>query len=297
MKTSNDFLDYELIDMANKTKLERWKDVYLERPDPQIIWSKKEDESSWKLTDAKYMRSSTGGGHWEIKNKIKDVWQVKCGELVFNVKPMGFKHTGVFPEQAVNWRHIIDKINKESKDKKEKINVLNLFAYTGGATLAAASAHAKVCHVDSSKGMVEWAKENAKSSKVDKEEIRYIIDDVKKFVTREIKRNSKYDIIILDPPSYGRGTSKEVWSIEKDLEELLKLCVKVLSDNPIMIMINTYTGGLSGETISTLLTKCIEEENEKLLFIGEVSHYDIGLKTKSGRYILPCGITTKWEKN
>ena len=145
--------------------------------------------------------------------------------------------------------------------------------------------------------MVEWAKENAKSSKVDKEEIRYIIDDVKKFVTREIKRNSKYDIIILDPPSYGRGTSKEVWSIEKDLEELLKLCVKVLSDNPIMIMINTYTGGLSGETISTLLTKCIEEENEKLLFIGEVSHYDIGLKTKSGRYILPCGITTKWEKN
>lgn len=302
MKTSSDFKDYELIDMADKMKLERWGEIYLERPDPQIIWSKKENKKAWELSHARYIRSEKGGGHWEVKKKIKDSWQVSCGNLIFNVKPMGFKHTGVFPEQAVNWKHITDVINKENDLRKklginEKVKVLNLFAYTGGASLAALAAHAAVCHVDSAKGIVEWAKENVKSSKLENEEIRYIVDDVKKFVTREIKRKNKYDIIIMDPPSYGRGTNKEVWSIEKDLEELLNLCIKVLSDTPIMIMINTYTGGLSGETIATLLTKCIEENNEKFLLYGNITNYDIGLKTKSNRFILPCGITTKWEKS
>lgn len=302
MKTSNDFEDYELIDMSDKMKLERWKDIYLVRPDPQIIWSKKEDEKAWKLAHAKYIRSATGGGHWEIYKKIKESWQVKCNNLVFNVKPMGFKHTGVFPEQAVNWNYITKLIKQENEKRKSssaasKVQVLNLFAYTGGATMASAASHAAVCHVDSSKGMVQWAKENIKDSKLEKEEIRYIVDDVKKFVNREIKRKNKYDIIIMDPPSYGRGSNKEVWSIEKDLEELLNLCLKILSDTPLMIMINTYTGGLCGETIATLLTKCIEENNEKLLREGSVSSYDIGIKTKSKRFILPCGITTKWESN
>lgn len=289
-----DFEDYELLDMSSGEKLERWKDKILIRPDPQIIWNKKKDSKMWNKADARYIRSKTGGGHWEIKNKLKDSWQIEYNDLVFNIKPMGFKHTGVFPEQAYNWNYILEKI-KERKKQKKDVKVLNLFAYTGGATLAALKAGASVCHVDSSKGMVAWAKENVISSGFKDKPVRFIVDDVIKFVKREIKRNNKYDVIIMDPPSYGRGANGEVWSIEKDLENLLELCVNLLSDNPLFILINTYTGGLSGTVISNVLNIKLNEIRSDLLKIGEISSYEIGIYSKESNMLLPCGITTKWE--
>lgn len=250
MKVVNDFFDYEILDMKDGQKLERWGNVILSRPDPQIIWKSDADKSKWSNIDAKYDRSNTGGGMWHIYNKsIPTSWQISYKDMTFNLKLMGFKHTGLFPEQAYNWNILRDKIN----NSKREVNVLNLFAYTGGASVAALSAGASVVHVDSSRGMVDWAKENVKSSGLEDKPIRFIVDDVKKFVEKEIRRGHKYDIIIMDPPSFGRGANKEVWNIETDLFDLVSSCTELLSDDPIMFLINSYTTGLSMSVLRMFL--------------------------------------------
>jgi predicted SAM-dependent methyltransferases len=289
MLVSNEWKDYELLDMAKGQKLEKWGKYILIRPDPQIVWDKKTNPKLWEKADAKYIRSNTGGGHWEKYSKIDENWSIKYKNLVFNLKPMGFKHTGLFPEQAVNWDYIISKISQRTK-KNQEVKVLNLFAYTGGVTVAALSAGASVCHVDSSQGMVNWAKENVSSSGLRERPVRFLVDDVVKFVNREIRRNNKYDMIIMDPPSYGRGKNGEVWSIEKDINNLLCLCSKILSDNPISVIINTYTGGLSGTIIENVAKLAFSENNPKKIF-----HNEIGLRQKNSEFVLPCGITTICE--
>ena len=295
MQCIDNFDDIKLLDMANGEKLERWGHYLLIRPDPQIIWSKRTNPKLWERADARYIRSKTGGGHWELKNKLPDSWQVSFRDMIFNIKPMGFKHTGLFPEQAVNWKYMIDKIKKRKAEGKST-KVLNLFAYTGGATVACLSAGASVCHVDSSKGMVSWAKENVISSGFKDKPVRFIVDDVLKFVAREIKRGNKYDAIIMDPPSYGRGANGEVWSIEKDLENLLEQCIKLLSDSPAFILINTYTGGLSGTIIKNLLDMKLEAQRKDLVKKGKIITDEIGIKMENSEVVLPCGITTKWEE-
>lgn len=289
MLVSNEWKDYELLDMAKGQKLEKWGKYILIRPDPQIVWDKKTNPKLWEKADAKYIRNNTGGGHWEKYSKIDENWSIKYKNLVFNLKPMGFKHTGLFPEQAVNWDYIISKISQRTK-KNQEVKVLNLFAYTGGATVAALSAGASVCHVDSSQGMVNWAKENVSSSGLRERPVRFLVDDVVKFVNREIRRNNKYDMIIMDPPSYGRGKNGEVWNIEKDINNLLCLCSKILSDNPISVIINTYTGGLSGTIIENVAKLAFSENNPKKIF-----HNEIGLRQKNSEFVLPCGITTICE--
>jgi len=283
MKIASDWKDYELLEMKNGMKKERWGIYTLVRPDPQIIWT---DDSKFNNLDAIYHRSNKGGGHWEYKTKLKDNWQVKYKELTFNIKPMGFKHTGLFPEQAVNWDYMIDKI----KNAKREIKVLNLFAYTGGATVACLSGGASVCHVDSSKGMVSWAKENVISSGLSDKPVRYIVDDVVKFVEREIRRGNKYDAIVMDPPSYGRGANGEVWDIEKDLFNLVTLCTKILSDKPLFFLINSYTTGLSSSVLETILRMTIKHK-------GTITGGEIGLPMKNSDIVLPCGIYGRWESN
>ncbi len=291
MRYSKDLVEYELLDMASGEKLEKWGEYILIRPDPQIVWSKKNNPNLWNMAHAKYIRSSTGGGHWERYKNIKENWKVKYKELVFNLKPMGFKHTGLFPEQSVNWDYMIKKITEEKSKKKRDIKVLNLFAYTGGATVACLYAGASVCHVDSSQGMVNWAKENVNSSGLKDANVRFLVDDVVKFVKREIRRNNKYDVIIMDPPSYGRGKNGEVWSIESDLYNLISLCKELLSEDPLFVMVNTYTGGLSGTIISNVLKLGLEVDNNEEIIFDE-----IGLKQKDSNMFLPCGITTIWER-
>lgn len=256
MEVANKWEDYELIDMANGEKLERWKDIILVRPDPQIIWKNKTAPKEWDKANAVYKRSKTGGGAWEYKSKLPAAWQVKYKNLTFNIKPMGFKHTGLFPEQAVNWDWMIDKI----KEEKREIKVLNLFAYTGGATVACLSAGASVCHVDSSKGMTAWAKENVEASGLADKKVRYIVDDVVKFVNREIRRGNRYDAIIMDPPSYGRGANGEVWQFENNIYDLVELCSKVLSNDPLFFLINSYTTGISSKVLENILTLCIRKK-------------------------------------
>ena len=231
MLLAKDWKDYELIQTSDGYKLERWKDVYLLRPDPQIIWHQ-ENDFQGKQIHAKYIRSNTGGGHWENLKSTPTSWQVRYKNLTFNIKQMGFKHTGLFPEQAVNWDFMMDKIKRANRS----ISVLNLFAYTGGATVACLAAGASVVHVDSSRGIVDWCKENVEASGLKDKPVRYIVDDVLKFVKREIRRGHHYDAIIMDPPSYGRGANGEVWSIEKNLNELLNLCVELLRDTPLIII-------------------------------------------------------------
>ena len=289
MRISNEWKDYEILDMANGEKLEKWGKYILIRPDPQIVWSKKTNPELWKKADARYIRSKTGGGHWETYSKIDNSWGINYKNLKFNLKPMGFKHTGLFPEQATNWDYIIQKIDSRIKENKE-VKVLNLFAYTGGATVAALSAGASVCHVDSSQGMVNWAKENVTSSGFKDKPVRFLVDDVMKFVNREIRRGNKYDMIIMDPPSYGRGKNGEVWNIEKDLNNLLEICSKILSSKPLAVIINTYTGGLSG-TIIENVAKINFEKNK----VKKIIHDEIGLKQKNSDFVLPCGITTICE--
>ena len=249
MEVAKNWKDYEIIDMANGEKLERWKDIYLVRPDPQIIWKNPLFPNKWSNIHARYKRSSKGGGAWEYKKKIPESWKVQYKDLTFLIKPMGFKHTGLFPEQAVNWDWMIQKIQKE----KRPVQVLNLFAYTGGASVACSYAGASVCHVDSSKGMVAWAKENMVASGLENKPIRYIVDDVVKFVNREIRRGHKYDAIIMDPPSYGRGANGEVWKFEENLTQLVELCSKILSDKPLFFLINSYTTGISSMVLENLL--------------------------------------------
>lgn len=290
--------DYELLDMANGEKLERWGKYTLIRPDPQVIWSKKEKAELWQRADARYIRSNTGGGRWEIKRELPASWEIHFDDMTFNVKPMGFKHTGLFPEQYVNWGYMQNEIRRAMiKNPGREIKVLNLFAYTGGTTVACLMAGASVCHVDSSKGMVAWAKENVKSSGLEQTRVRYIVDDVVKFVKREIRRGNKYDAIVMDPPSYGRGTTGEVWSIEKDLENLTELCVELLSDTPIFYIVNTYTGGLSGIVISNLLNMVMREKRSDLLTKGKVLTEEIGIESSTSGLVLPCGITTKWQRD
>ena len=285
MRYSKDWIDYELLDMADGQKLERWGKYILIRPDPQIVWKDKTSPKLWKQAHARYIRSNTGGGHWEKLRAMDDSWNIKYKNLTFNLKPMGFKHTGLFPEQSVNWDYMIEKISKQ----KRNIKVLNLFAYTGGATVACAYAGASVVHVDSSQGMVNWAKENINSSGLSDRSVRFLVDDVIKFVKREIRRGNKYDAIIMDPPSYGRGKNGEVWSLEKNIYELIELCSQLLSDEPLFIMINTYTGGFSGTVIKNALNHAIKN-NEKNITFDE-----IGIKQKDSNEFLPCGITTICE--
>ena len=286
MNIANDWKDYEILDMANGEKLERWGNIYLIRPDPQIIWKDKSYPNKWGQANARYNRSNTGGGAWEYKKRLPESWQIKYKNLTFNIKPMGFKHTGLFPEQAVNWDWMIKKI----KDSRREINVLNLFAYTGGATVACLSAGASVCHVDSSKGMTTWAKENVESSGLRDRPVRFIIDDVIKFVQREIRRERKYDAIIMDPPSYGRGKNGEVWQFENNISDLVELCTKVLSDNPLFFLINSYTTGISSKVLENLLY--LNMKNYK----GTISSGEIGLPMKDSKLVLPCGIYGRWEK-
>ena len=287
MLIANEWKDYELIDTSNGEKLERWKDFYLLRPDPQIIWDNGNLlEKNRKMIHAHYHRSDKGGGAWENLKNIKPVWQVSYKELTFNIKQMGFKHTGLFPEQAVNWDFMINKI----KDSKREIKVLNLFAYTGGATVACLKAGASVVHVDSSRGMTDWAKENVKTNKLDSCNVRYIVDDVVKFVKREIRRGNKYDAIVMDPPSYGKGANKEVWNIEKDLFPLVELCCEILSDKPLFFIINSYTTGLSKEVFTNVLKLTVGKKYE-----GKIYSEEIGLKPKNNDITLTCGICSRFE--
>ena len=285
MNIAENWKDYEIIDMADGEKLERWGNIILVRPDPQIIWKDKSFPNKWKNINAKYNRSKTGGGSWEYVNNLPKAWQIKYKELTFNIKPMGFKHTGLFPEQAVNWDWMINKI----KNAKREIKVLNLFAYTGGATVACGYAGASVCHVDSSKGMVAWAKENVISSGLEKRPIRYIVDDVNKFVNREIRRGNKYDAIIMDPPSYGRGANGEVWQFENDIADLVQLCTKVLSDKPLFFLINSYTTGISSKVLENIIRLNIKNK-------GKISSGEIGLPMSNSKLVLPAGIYGRWEE-
>ncbi len=284
MNLASDWNDYQILDMANGEKLEKWNNITLVRPDPQIIWKQKTYPEKWKKADAKYSRSNTGGGAWNYNKKLPSAWQVKYKDLVFNIKPMGFKHTGLFPEQAVNWDWMISKIKSTNKE----IKVLNLFAYTGGATVACLSAGASVCHVDSSKGMVSWAKENVTSSGLQDRKVRYIVDDVVKFVNREIRRGNKYDAIIMDPPSYGRGTNGEVWKFEDNIYDLVELCSKVLTDKPLFFLINSYTTGISSMVLENILKLNIHAK-------GKFSNGEIGIPMQNSNLVLPCGIYGRWE--
>ncbi len=287
MKIAKDWKDYEIIDMADGEKLERWGNIILTRPDPQIIWKNKSFPEKWKDSYARYARSNTGGGSWSYKKKLPESWKVSYKNLTFNIKPMGFKHTGLFPEQAVNWDWMIEKIKSS---KRKDVKVLNLFAYTGGATVACSYAGASVVHVDSSKGMVSWAKENAQASGLDKNPIRYIVDDVRKFVEREIRRGNKYDAIIMDPPSYGRGKNGEVWQFENNISDLVNLCKQVLSDKPLFFLINSYTTGISSRVLEDILYLELKRKD------GKLSSGEIGLPMSESKLVLPCGIYGRWEE-
>ncbi|HIT38037.1 MAG TPA: class I SAM-dependent methyltransferase [Candidatus Onthousia faecipullorum] len=287
MLTPNNFKDYELLDASNGEKLERWGKYILLRPDPTVIWDNGNLLEKYKeKIDAIYYRSNKGGGHWENLRKIPSTWTIKYQDLTFNIKQMGFKHTGIFPEQAVNWEYMMNKI----EDAKRHIKVLNLFGYTGAASVACLKAGASVTHVDASKGMVEVCKENVISSGLKDKQVRYLVDDVVKFVKREIRRGNKYDAIVMDPPSYGRGANGEVWDIEKDLANLVNLCLEILSDKPLFFIINSYTTGLSKTSLENLLLTTINKKHK-----GIVTSSEIGLKITDNSLILPCGIYGRWE--
>lgn len=288
MKLVTDFKEYEILDMHDGEKVERWGNYLLRRPDPQIIWDTT-GVIDWNMVDAKYNRSKSGGGAWDIFNKkLPNSWPIHYHDLTFNVKLMGFKHTGLFPEQAYNWNYLISLIKSS---KKKDIKVLNLFAYTGAATVAALSAGASVVHVDSSKGMVEWAKENVKASHLEGTNVRFLVDDCLKFVKREIRRGNKYDIILMDPPSFGRGSNGEVWDALKDLFELVELTSELLSDEPLMMLINSYTTGLSMTVLEDILNITLVNNRG-----GKVTTDELGLPMKDSNLILPCGIFARWEK-
>ena len=286
MLLADDWKDYELIDTGGGEKLERWGQYTLRRPDPQAIWPITGNEKAWAKADAHYHRSSSGGGNWEYLRKLPHQWTIRHGELEFYVDPTGFKHTGLFPEQAVNWNWMEQKI----KGAGRKISVLNLFAYTGGATVAAAHAGAEVCHVDAAKGMVARAKENLALSKLADKPVRFIVDDVVKFVNREIRRGRKYDAVIMDPPSYGRGPNGELWKIEDELYGLISLCIDILSDEPLFFLANSYTTGLSPTVIGNMLRLSIQKK-----FGGSVNADEVGLRATATGLILPCGAAGRWE--
>ena len=289
MRYTKDWKDYELLDCSEGERLERWGKVILIRPDPQIIWSTPKEHPMWKHADARYVRSSQGGGHWEYRRELPEFWKINYKDLTFKISPTGFKHTGLFPEQAVNWDMMREKI-KAAKAEGKEVRVLNLFAYTGGATVAAASAGASVCHVDAAKGMVHWARENAELSSLNEKPIRWIVDDCKKFVEREIRRGSKYDAVILDPPSYGRGPGGEVWKLEEHVYELVSLVSEVLTDDPLFVLLNSYTTGLSASTMAYVLGSAMKK------FGGKVEAEEIGLPVTQSGMALPCGSSAIWSK-
>ncbi len=287
MRISDKWTDYKIIDTSGGEKLENWAGTTLVRPDPQIIWDTPKHHKGWQNFDGHYLRSSKGGGEWEFSRNFKQkAWQVKYKDLVFNIKPTGFKHTGLFPEQAVNWDFLQEKI----KQANRPVKVLNLFAYTGGATLACAAAGAEVCHVDASKGMVAWARENAQSSNLSDKPIRWIVDDCEKFVRREIKRGNFYDILIMDPPSYGRGPGGEIFKLEEHIYDLVELCSGVLSKKPLAFLLNSYTTGLSPSVMSYLLGVTVGKRHK-----GKISADEIALPVEESGYYLPCGSTAIWE--
>ena len=283
---AKEWQDYEVIDTGNKEKLERWNQTILRRPDPGAIWPI-EDERAWNKADAVYHRSKSGGGHWEMKKPVKEFWTIGYKGLRFKISPTGFKHTGLFPEQASNWDFMANKI-KESK--RDDLRILNLFAYTGGATLACARAGASVCHVDASKGMTQWARENAALSGLSDRPIRWIVDDCEKFVAREIRRNRRYDAIIMDPPSYGRGPGGEIWKLEDCIYDLVQLCAGVLTEQPLFFLINSYTTGLSPSVMGYILGSVVRKR-----FGGTVTFDEIGLPVAQSGLALPCGSTAIWQ--
>lgn len=287
MRASLDWKDYELIDCSCGERLERWGQHILIRPDPQVIWKTPKRNPMWKNADARYIRSNTGGGRWEVYKKLPDRWEISYKDLSFNIKTMGFKHTGLFPEQAVNW----DLLREIIRNAGRPVKVLNLFAYTGGATMAALAENAHTVHVDASKGMVSWAKENAVSSSFADRSVRWLVDDCIKFVQREIRRENKYDIIIMDPPSYGRGPGGEVWKLEDSVYEFVELCSQVVSDDALALFLNSYTTGLSSAVMEYILSAVMCPK-----FGGTVSGDEIGLKATSSGLILPCGATAIWRK-
>ena len=276
--------DYELLDCGGGEKLERWDRQYLVRPDPQAIWETDRRNPAWRQAGGRYLRSQSGGGHWE-KKSLPESWKIRYGELTFQVKPMNFKHTGLFPEQAVNWDFAAEKI----RDAGRSVSVLNLFAYTGAASVACAAAGASVCHVDAAKGMVSWARENARLSGLEDAPIRWIVDDCAKFVEREIRRGRRYDAIIMDPPSYGRGPTGEVWKLEDSLYPFVELCSRVLSDRPLFVIINSYTTGLAPGVLGYLLHLLVGEK-----YGGRCQWDEIGLPVTETGLALPCGATGRW---
>ena len=286
MFVTDSWQDYELLDTGNGMKLERWKDIVLLRPDPQVIWEYSRPLNK-KSIHAVYTRSSSGGGAWDFYKKVPDKWQISWKDLTFNVRPMGFKHTGLFPEQAVNW----DWMRNLISSAKREINVLNLFGYTGGATVACASAGAKVCHVDAAKNMVAIGKENLASSGLADKPVRWIVDDCLKFVQREIRRGNKYDGIILDPPSYGRGPGGELWHLEEMLYPFMQDLVKIMSDEPLFLLLNSYTTGLQPLVLRNVIEKTVAQK-----FGGKVYAEEVGLRQADSNVILPCGASGRWER-
>ena len=288
MKVSTDWKDYECIDAGNGEKLERWGNVIFRRPEPQAMWNCEYDDT-WKKIDGFYHRSDRGGGYWDFKTKLPEFWTIKYKDLTFKVSPTNFKHTGLFPEQATNWDFMIEKIKKSNRP----IKVLNLFAYTGGATMACSYAGAvEVVHVDASKGMTEWAKENMHLCNLDDHKIRFIVDDCLKFVEREARRGNKYDAIIMDPPSYGRGPNGEVWKFEHNLYNLINACMKILSDKPLFFLINSYTTGISSTVLHNILKVTLVSK-----YNGTIDYGEIGLPITKNNLVLPCGIYGRWEEN
>ena len=297
MYIASNWKDYEVLDTGNGEKLERWGDYILVRPDPQVIWKCDHKHPGWKNNDGHYHRSSKGGGEWEFKG-LPNEWSISYDlksideKLAFNLKPFAFKHTGVFPEQAANWEWTSSIIKKEAEKRSEgdPVKVLNLFAYTGGATMAALAAGASVTHVDASKGMVGWAKENAVSSGLSDRPVRWLVDDCGKFVEREIRRGNKYDGIIMDPPSYGRGPKGEIWKIEESIWPFLENCVQLLSDRPLFFLINSYTTGLQAGVLDHMMGKLITPK-----FGGKCESDEVGLPVSGSSLVLPCGASGRWE--
>ena len=287
MRVAENWKDYELIDCSAGEKLERWGDKIFIRPDPQVIWQTPKKNPLWRSADAKYLRSKTGGGRWEVYKKLPAAWTVDYKDLRFGVKTMGFKHTGIFPEQAVNWDTLTDMI----KNAGRPVKVLNLFGYTGCATIACLKAGASVCHVDASKGMVQWAKENAKLSGVEDRNVRWIVDDCFKFVKREIRRGNTYDIIIMDPPSYGRGPNKEIWKLEDSIFDFCNTCTEIMHKDSLALFLNSYSTGLSAAVMQYVLASSIGKK-----WGGKVLSDEIGLRVSESGLILPCGATAIWSK-
>lgn len=288
MRLAAEWKEYTLLDTSGGEKLEQWGDALLIRPDPQIIWDTPRTCPEWEKADARYLRSNKGGGEWDFRRKLPESWTIGYRALRFKISPTGFKHTGLFPEQAVNWDLFADRI--AWVQAKRPVSVLNLFAYTGGATLACAAAGAEVCHVDASKGMVAWARENAALSGLSDRPIRWIVDDCEKFVTRELRRGRRYDGIIMDPPSYGRGPGGEVWKLEEKIYSLLELCAGLLCERPLFFALNSYTTGLSPSVMAYLLRETIAKP-----FGGQVTADEIGLPVVASGGALPCGNTALWE--